>query len=897
VPRVWIILFLFAILGFRLEAAEGEAELLNAAAQALKDKFYKRAEEQFAEFAAKFPGSTNLAEAILYRAQARHFQKEHDGAIELVRTNLPKAGNLADQYVFTWADALAAKGEHTNAAEQYGRILKEFPTSPLRFQAAYLQASSHFQARDFARAIDLLRKPEGDFQKLAGTNAQERFSFAGGLLLAESFLAGGQVEEARKTAIAANAPSDKPEWQWEKLDLQARIELAGPTPTAALAHVTNAVAAAEAAQRPRFQAQSWNVAAEMHRKLGQTNNAVGAYEKIAAIDSLPIDQRRLAVLKAVELLSTSGSITNAIGRLERYLGATTNEPAADLLRVKAGELWIEQFRTLARNGISSGPATAEITNALAEARTHLNIVINQYTNSTHVGRAWLNLGWTLWEEGTLFNRIARLQEGAAAFRTAADKLTRSDDQALARFKLADTQLYLKEPANAVTNYVSVLTTYSDLPQVKNALFDKTYAQLVRANIELGDMNSARTNLADLRQTFPNSPLTDESLYLFGQALAERGEAKEARAIFQDLITAYPSSPRVPEVRFAEARTYAVEGENLAAIQKHDQWLVAYTNNVFRPQVEFQRGVLLDKAGQATNALAVFLQFVTKYPTDPLAPAAQTWVADYYYGLQQWHLAEPNYQRVFQNTNWAGGRLVYEARMMAARTAFRREGYSDARSYLTNLVNDPKCPVDLQPEAWFALGDVFLEEPIAGSTNAVQNFLQAAAVFDRITNQFSSNIISVLAVAKKGDCYYQLGALTNYQGSYTIASNAYSTVLNSKIPGIPVKTYNQAEVGLALVLERIAEGKTGAERESLLQSALDRFLNIIYGEYRNGEGPDPHYLKLAGREAGRLAEAMGNTEAAIQLYKRLSQAAPALRSMWESRIALLENTREQKSSVQ
>jgi TolA-binding protein len=888
------ILFLLAVFPFRAAGAEGETELLKAATDAFKDKFYKRAEEQFADFAKKFPGSTNLAEAILYQAQSRHFQKEHDGAIELLRTNLPKAGPLADQYVFTWGDALAAKGEHRAAADQYGKLLTDYPNSRLGLQTAYLQAYSHFQAKDFARVIDLLQKSDGHFQKLASTNAQDRFSFSGGLLLAEALQAGGQIDEARKIAAAANAPVNRPDWQWEKLDLLSRIELAGPTPLAVLGFVTNAVAAAEAAQRPRFEAQSWNVAAEMHRKLGQTNLAVSAYEKIAGIESLPVDQRRLALLKAVELLSTGGSITNAIFRLERYLGTTTNEPAADLLRVKAGELWLEQFRVLARNGTNTAAATAGITNAIAEARGHLNIVIRQYTNSAHLGRAWLNLGWTFWEEGILFKRPARLQESVSAFNTAAERLVRSDDQALARFKLADAYLYLKNPAAAVTNYLAVLRDYNDLPQVKNALFDKTYAQLVRAKIELGDLAGAKAHLAELRSAFPNGPLTDESLHLVGQALSDRGEAKEARAVFQDLITNYPSSPRIPEVRFAEAGTYAMEGENAAAIQKHEQWLATYTNHVLRPEVEFQSGVLLDKTGKATNALGLFSKFVATYPRNPLSPAAQTWIADYYYNQQLWQMAEQHYQRVFQNTNWTGGRLVYEALLMAAKTAFRRQGYNDARSYLTTLVNDPKCPADIQPEAWFALGDVFLEEPITGTTNAVQNFTQAAAVFDRIANQFSSNIISVQALGKKGSCYYQLGALTKDLSSYTIASNAFNTVLNSKAPDLPVKTRNQAEFGLALVLERIAEMKTGAERENLLQVALNRLLNIVYSE--NSDGPDPYYLKLAGREAGRLAESLGDTDAAIQLYKRLSHTAPALRSMWESRIALLETTREQKGST-
>ena len=891
VPRLCTTFILLLIFSLRALAAEGEADLLKAATGAFNDKFYSRAEEQFAEFATKFPSSTNLPQAILYQAQARHFQKEHDAAIELLRTNSANAGGLADQYVFTWADALGTKGEHAAAAEQYGRLLKEFPSSPLRLQAAYLQAFSYFQLKDYARTIELLRNPESDFPKLAAANPQDRFTFAGGLLLVDTLLATGKLDDARAVATALVPPPDRPDLQWERHDALARIEFTSATPLAALPHFTNALTVAEAAQLPRLQAQSWNLAAEAYKKVGQTNGAIAAYEKIAAMDSLPIDQRRLAMLKTVELFSLSGNLTNAIGRLESYLAGTTNEPAADLLRVKAGDLWIDHARNLARQG-NSGPAVGAATNALAQARAHLTAVINQFTNSSHLGRAWLNLGWAAWEEGSLFERTASFQESAAAFRAASEKLTRSDDHAMAVYKLADAQFYLEDFRAAATNYSSVLANYIDLPQVKNALFDKTYAQLVRAEIELGDFAAARKYVADLRKEFPNSPLTEETLFFFGQALAETGAAAEARAVFQDLLTNYPSSARAAEARFAEARTYAAEGNYPAALQKHEQWLAAFTNHVLLPEVEFQRCVLLDKAQQSTNALAVFTQFVARYPTNPLAPAAQMWIANYYDNRQQPALAEQNYQRVFQNTNWAGVPLAYQARMNAARAAFRRGGYDDARSYLTNLVNDPRCPVDLQPEAWFALGDVFMKEPITSSTNAVYNFIQAAAVFDRITSRFASNVIAVLALAKKGDCYFQLGSRTNYPGSYAIATNAYWSVLNSKMPGLPVKVYNQAEFGLAQVLVRMAEGLPAAEREKLLERARDHLLNIVYSE-----NPDPYYLKEAGREAGRLSESLGNTDAAIELYRRLSSKAPSFRTWWQNRITMLESTREQRTILQ
>lgn len=890
----------FVLLGIALtfgaRAAEGEADFFKNATDAFRDKFYERAEDQFAAFVAKFPASTNLAEAILYQAQARHFQKKHDAAIELLGTHLPKAGHAADQYVFTWADALSAKGNQTAAAEQYGRLVKDFPNSPLRLQAAYLQALSVYQLKDLPGAISLLANPEGAFRPLAASQPQERFSFAGGLLLAEALLGTGQLDDARKAAAQMSPAPERLESLWERHDILARIELAGSTPQAALPHLTNAVLVAQTAQRPRLQAQSWNIEAEVYRKLSQTLNAIASYEKIAAVEALPLDQRRLAMLKSVELHSTSGNLTNAISRLETYLTSNTNEPAADLLRVKAADLWIDRVRAEMPGGKPPAASVGFITNGLNQARLHLNIVITLFTNSPHLGRAWLNLGWTFWEEATAFDWPARMQESETAFRIASEKLTRSDDQALALFKLADTHLYLQQPKAAITNYLAVLQNYADLPQVKNSLFGRTYAQLVRAHVEIEEITKARAFLAELRKVSPNAPITEDTFFQVGQALASSGQAPEARAVFQDFLNNYPASPLAPEVRFSEARTHAVEANFSTAIQKHEQWLAMHTNHTLRAQVEFQRGILLEKIGQTTNALAVFQDFVGRFSTNALAPAAQTWIADYYYGQQLWTLAEQNYQRVFQNTNWTADVLSYQARMMAARTAFRREGYDDARSYLTTLVNDPKCPADLKPEALFALGDVFLEQPITASTNPVYNFIEGAAVFDRITNQYPGTLLAVLALAKKGDCHFQIGSHTNYPSSYVEATNAYWTVLKTTATNVPVKVLNQAEFGLARVLEKMAEGKNGADRETLLKTALNHFLNIVYG--RTGPGPsDPYYLKLAAREGGRLTEALVDTEAAIQLYRRVATKAPALKSMCESRIALLENKRDQSPAIQ
>jgi tetratricopeptide (TPR) repeat protein len=525
------------------------------------------------------------------------------------------------------------------------------------------------------------------------------------------------------------------------------------------------------------------------------------------------------------------------------------------------------------------------TNALQQARAHLNAVITQYTNSAHLGKAWLNLGWCDWEEGSAFQESGKIQESEKNFRTAMEKLTRSDDQALARFKVADAQYATGQYASAVTNYLAVIQVYNDLPQVRNSLFDKSYRKMIRAALDLKQYDQAAGYIETFRKEFPTSPLMEETVYLYGQALALSGRKEEARKVFGDFTRSFPNSPLCPDVQFAEARTFSMEGEWKVAIEKEERWLGVYTNHALRPEVEFQRASLYEKAGNPTNAFRLFTNIVSQFPLHPLAPAAQNWVADYYFNQEEWPLAEQNYQKIFQNTNWVASPFHFQSMMSAAKTAFYRQDYGGAQTYLMTIIKDERgSPAELRAKAWFELGDVIIEQPITGSTNKLNNYVEAAKIFDVITKQFT-NRFTPMAWGKKGDCHMQL--YPTYAQSFTNAVEAYEKVAQTATEETPVSVLNQAEYGLGLIYEKASEQKTGAEKEALQKKALEQYLNVVYGTNLKGKQPSPLYLKLAGRDAGRLAESLGETSAALELYKRLLKELPSMKTTWESRISALQ----------
>jgi hypothetical protein len=107
----------------------------------------------------------------------------------------------------------------------------------------------------------------------------------------------------------------------------------------------------------------------------------------------------------------------------------------------------------------------------------------------------------------------------------------------------------------------------------------------------------------------------------------------------------------------------------------------------------------------------------------------------------------------------------------------------------------------------------------------------------------------------------------------------------------VGTRSQAEVGLALVLEKQAESASRTERQALLDQALNLYMNVVEGgNLRDQEVADPFWVKKSAVEAARLAKDLQQWNVARNLYARLISLVPAMRPTWEARIEELLQAR-------
>jgi TolA-binding protein len=867
--RYSLILLTLLLCGARVSAATvSENRAFSAATNKFNSGFWEQAEKDFAEFTRKFPSSTRVSEAILYRAESQFYLKQFSGAIELLSNNRTNAGKIADQYLY-WAGK--AHFENTNypaAAEIFDEVIKKFPESPLALDATIREGSALARLREWARLAALLQRPNGAFQKSARANSTNLTLAAGFLLLGEAQLEQGNLGDVKAALEGLNTMALNDEFSWRKQFLNSRWQRAEGRVDEALQSSTNLVVSANVTNR----AQGFAFQADVLEQLKRYDEAVAAYQKNLA-ENVPSEQQRHALRKIADLNLRQNKTAEAVQILEKYLAQFPQLDTADLTLLTLGELNLKLA--------VAAPTLA--TNILHSASNHFETLLTRFKDSPLAARALLGKGWCLWLEG-------QTAESLAAFRPAAERLPVSKEQAEARFKWADAQLAEKDFAGAITNYNFVADTYAVMPEIKQQMVEGALYQTVRAALAAEDFSAASNAVRRILDWFPDGFAGPHSLLLTGEGLSQHHDAAAARQVFAELETRYPTNALVPELRLAIARTYERETNWDAAITNYTAWLGVFTNDARLPRAEFYRAWDFYMGKQETNALNAFTNFVARFPTNELAPRANWWIGDFYFNQGEYLGAENWYQLVF-STNAPASELAFEARMMAGRAAVARLRYKDAITYFTNLATDASCPLDLALQATFAYGDATMHLD-SSETKKFANIEEARRIFSTIPQSYPTNALAPAAWGRIGDCYFQLGAADPSQ--YTNATAAYDKVM--EMPQSSVAIHSEAKFKLATVIEKQA-AQQGGDQNALLQLALNDYLDVLFGkDLHDGETVNAFWAKKAGLEAGRLAEDLHEWPQAVKVYRQLQEMLPSLgESLQKKILRAQERARGEKNS--
>ena len=857
-PRHWFLILLALALGGErvLGASTREGRDFAAAANAFQDGMWSRAEVEFAQFAEKYPESGRVAEALLMQSEADLKQGKLLQAVALLAARESQAGDLADQYVYWIGKAQFQNTDYAAAAGTFSRLVREFQNSSWRLDAAVNEAAARAKLGQWPQVSALLLEPTGTFQQAAQANPADDRVVHGQLLLAEALLKQDKLNDAAAILHSLDSQQLKPELGWQQMHLLCRVQLAGGDANAALASTTNLIRLAGLTGQGGLRAESVVEQAGVLERLGRAAEAMVVYRENLSTN-VPVEWQRQAILKIAELAAAQRKFPEAEQSLRKFLAQFPDSPSADIAQLTLGELYLKDY--VARPTV--------VTNGLQEAQTRFNQFLGAFANSALIGKAYLDRGWCFWVAG-------KIPESLDAFKAAARNLPPSVDLAVARFKMGDALFAQRNYTGARENYRAVVNDFTNFPAVDQTLGAQALYQMLRACLELNDVAGASNALARILKVYPTSNLADNSVLLVGEGLTDLQQPAAARALFEKFKQRFPDSPLRPEVELALARTYEQEDSWPAAIGVYDAWVKDFTTNtLLLPQVEYARAWANFQAGRETNAFLLFTNFIAQFPSNGLAPIVQWWVGDHFFREGDFVNAERNYKNVFQN--WPTNNLAYPAKMMAGRAAMGRFGYSDAIDYFTSLTSDTNCPPDLDAQALFAYGGALMQKE-SDTNSPLANFDQAIRVFKAICQSYPESEQAALAWGEIGDCYLQL---TNYDA----ATGAYAQVTNS--PKANVAARSQAQVGIGLVFEKRAAQATGQDQTELLQRALQNYLDVLYGKnLRDGEQANSFWMEKAGLQAASAAEALGEWQQAMNVYRRLEELLPPLRGSLEKKIA-------------
>ncbi|MGO8836183.1 MAG: tetratricopeptide repeat protein [Limisphaerales bacterium] len=882
--RPWLLILFTLILGGGqvFAAATREDRAYAAAISAFQDGMWDRAGTAFAKFVQKYPDSSRVAQAVLLQAMADYRLGKLPEAIALLTAHQAGAGDLADQYVYWIGEARFQAGDLAAAAETFVSLPRDFPESSLRLRAVVEAAAARAQLGEWPQLNALLEPTNSVFQRAMKMDPANELVARGSLLLAQAKFAQNDFRGAAAVLESLKPQIPRPELDWQREYLFYQVGLAAGDTNAALAATTNLVGIAQSEKNNGWQAEGLALRADVLEQLGQKTNAIATWQEILTLNAPPAKRARQAILKMAELAVAENQFSNAVQSLDRFLAQFPGSAAAGVALLTLGELQLKDYTAQ----LAATNHLPVATNQLSAAQARFDQFLRTFTNSPLAGKAYLDYGWCLWLAGK-----TNAPETLDAFQRAATNLPPSENLAEARFKMGDVRFAQKDFTNALENYRAVVDDFSGFPAVRQTLGDRALYQILRANLQLTNYNGASNAMARILQLYPASDLAGNSLLLVGEDLTDSSQpaaARTARMLYERFVDQFPTNALLPQVRLAVARTYEQEQNPdwVAAIDHYENWLKDYATNALRFQADYALAWANFQAGNETNAFRLYTNFVAQYPTNELAPLAQYWVADHYFRLGGTNYvdAERNYKILYQNTNWQGSPLIYQARMMAGRAAMGLPSYKDAIDHFTSLTGDTNCPPELNAQALFAYGSALMQQDSTDTNNPLANFQQALGVFNQLCQLYPTNEPGVLAWSEIGDCDLQL---TNYDA----ATNAYAQVCNS--PYADVSARSRAQIGLGIALEKKAALATGKDQNQLLRLALDNYLDVfdtsLGKKLRDGEVADPFWVKKAGLQALPLVEALGVGDPG-KFFDHLEELFPQLKDSLEKRKALVLSAR-------
>ena len=324
-----------------------------------------------------------------------------------------------------------------------------------------------------------------------------------------------------------------------------------------------------------------------------------------------------------------------------------------------------------------------------------------------------------------------------------------DFTTLTNLKIAKCYYHLAEKIQNVNYYQSALAyierTWSNA-YVAEHQKELTYlwAEIL---YKIKDFEQAKVKFAWLIEKFPNSLWVAKALYTTGDIHYQQQNYEEAISVFQKLIDEFPNSEFKPE---AEQRLAGIERlfdvatkqsvENGMPSEEPDKPALIPP----QPDLESQAKVMYDEAsnlrqqGRVHNAIQRYTDLITQFPEN------YQYVTDAYIGIAEIYLEAEDYVNAREN---------YEEAMYSTEDGARKiEIYKKYQlTYLVPVYADDGNVPDSR-------GDTqrFIQ---AARSRREGRFLEAAKLYEELTDSNLSTEDTAKAIYWTGYCYYKEGLTT------------------------------------------------------------------------------------------------------------------------------------------
>ena len=821
----WVPVLLTALLAaaapLRAQPGDEENKAMAAARQSYHDGAFDLCSDHLAALLKKYPKSELRPQAELLQAQALYQLGRDEAAVAVFTVPVDQLPDDVRADTLFWQGEALLDEEKWAEAEQKFRALPALKDSGDRMAEAELGlAWAIFKQGREAEAMPMV-------QSLIGDRTNPTASQRAQLLLAKIELAKGQFKDA--IAGLQNLFATKPD---PALGFEANYWLGE-----AYAGDHQDDKAVEAYRRVTDVPQAFPkpLVAEANLGLGRAERALGQFDLAAT-----------AYEKAYQLAENETARLNAFRAFLESAREARQLPEA-----------VARLQEFAQNSNASAPAALfAIGLVLAEDGSEdkaigtLESLLVAYGKSTWAPDANDQLGRLYARAGKTDLAIKALQTCIATSRDSA--LTRT-----ARFQLGRVLYDTKDYAKAAAQFAQVSTGLD--PTAEDASFNYLLAEA-----QLGKLDAFRKAAADFRKRFPESGYLKQLALAEGTLLAGQGKTDEAKEVYKKALG--PDVATTDQKALLQALgDLQYQTNDLGAALDTCQRIVALFPEDSLEAAE--RGVVVAfelkklSEDQAEQALVALTQ---KYGKTPGGAEAYFRLGEFYSFRQDYVKAQDAFQQL--TAAYPQSDYVDRATFFAGQAAFQHQDYAAARALLEKVPDHSP----FKPDAQLWEGKTYQQQPVP----SMANFVQAAALFDRVLATQTSGPDFVEANLLKGQCLFELGAQD--PANNTAALAAFGAILKSQDGTVAQR--NEAAERSGKCLEKLGRH----------DEAMALYLDVLYGrvagdEAASPQAPDFSWQIEAGVQAGLMRDAQKDFRGEIEIYKRLEQIGGAHQQEWHDLI--------------